>query len=76
MALIALGLSLIFGLMEIVNIAHGGFYMWRAMLTWFAIALDLCNRVYIMDRGQIVFHGTPEQLKNMHEVLLRYLGVY
>jgi branched-chain amino acid transport system permease protein len=38
MALIALGLSLIFGLMGIVNIAHGEFYMWGAMLTWFAIA--------------------------------------
>jgi len=34
-ALIAMGLSLIFGMLEIVNFAHGEFYMLGAMLAYF-----------------------------------------
>jgi len=37
--LVALGLSFIFGLMEIVNIAHGELYMLGAVLTWYGLAL-------------------------------------
>lgn len=34
-ALIALGLSLIFGLIEVVNVAHGSLYMLGAVLAWY-----------------------------------------
>ena len=34
-ALVAMGLSLIFGVLEIVNFAHGEFYMLGAMLAYF-----------------------------------------
>jgi branched-chain amino acid transport system permease protein len=37
-ALIAMGLSLIFGVLEIVNFAHGEFYMLGAMLAYFLSA--------------------------------------
>ena len=41
-ALIAMGLSLIFGVLEIVNFAHGEFYMLGAMLAYFlTVNLDL-----------------------------------
>lgn len=36
-ALIALGLTLIFGLLEIVNLAHGSLYMLGAVTGWFVI---------------------------------------
>ncbi len=36
-ALIAIGLSLIFGVIEIVNFAHGEFYMLGAMLSYFLV---------------------------------------
>jgi branched-chain amino acid transport system permease protein len=36
-ALVAMGLSLIFGLLGIVNFAHGEFYMLGAMLSFFAV---------------------------------------
>ncbi|WP_336001894.1 branched-chain amino acid ABC transporter permease [Halorientalis halophila] len=36
-ALIALGLNLIYGLLEIVNMAHGSLYMLGAVIGWFAI---------------------------------------
>ena len=41
LALIALGLSLVFGVMRIVNVAHGEFFMLGAVLSWFAF--DLTN---------------------------------
>lgn len=34
LALVALGLSLVFGVMRIVNVAHGEFYMLGAVLAW------------------------------------------
>lgn len=37
-ALIAMGLSLIFGVLEIVNFAHGEFYMLGAMIAYFLVA--------------------------------------
>ena len=33
-ALIALGLSVIFGLLDIINIAHGDFFMVGTMVAW------------------------------------------
>ncbi len=33
-ALIALGLSIIFGLLDIVNVAHGDFFMVGTVLAW------------------------------------------
>jgi branched-chain amino acid transport system permease protein len=36
LALTALGLSLVFGVMRIVNVAHGEFYMLGAVITWYA----------------------------------------
>jgi len=36
LALIALGLSLVFGVMRIVNVAHGEFFMLGAVFSWFA----------------------------------------
>ncbi len=35
LALMALGLSLVFGVMRIVNVAHGEFFMLGAVLAWF-----------------------------------------
>jgi branched-chain amino acid transport system permease protein len=41
LALIALGLSLVFGVMRIVNIAHGEFFMLGAVLAWSCSMLAL-----------------------------------
>lgn len=38
-ALIALGLSIIFGLLDIINVAHGDFFMVGTVLAWVAIAM-------------------------------------
>ena len=39
LALTALGLSLVFGVMRVVNVAHGEFYMLGAVVAWFVTTL-------------------------------------
>ncbi len=39
LALIALGLSLVFGVMRIVNVSHGEFFMLGAVLAWFCFSV-------------------------------------
>src|ERR1017187_4563566 len=36
-ALIALGLSIIFGLLDVINIAHGDFFMVGTVVAWFTL---------------------------------------
>ena len=38
LALTAVGLSLVFGVMRVVNVAHGEFFMLGAVVAWFAAA--------------------------------------
>ncbi len=40
-----------------------------------ALALGVANRVYVMNKGAVVFEGTPEALRRNVEILHRYLGV-
>jgi len=39
------------------------------------LALSLCDRVYIMEKGQIRYSGKPEELLKREDILLQYLGV-
>src|SRR5947207_1850535 len=39
------------------------------------LALKLADEVYVLDRGQIVYHGTPQALDADATVKQRYLGV-
>jgi len=39
------------------------------------LAVDVADEMYIMDRGKIVFRGTPEELDADEELKHRYLGV-
>ena len=43
LSLIALGLSLVFGVMRIVNVAHGEFFMLGAILAWWISTFALGN---------------------------------
>ncbi|MGH2593927.1 MAG: ABC transporter ATP-binding protein [Anaerolineae bacterium] len=40
-----------------------------------SIALGIADRVYVMNKGRIVFAGTPAELQSDVETLHRYLGV-
>ena len=39
------------------------------------LALQLADRVYVIDHGTVVFEGTPEGLRSDHQVTATYLGV-
>lgn len=39
------------------------------------VALELADRNYVIDQGEIVWEGTPEELEESTAVLDRYLGV-
>jgi branched-chain amino acid transport system ATP-binding protein len=39
------------------------------------MALQLADRVYVIDHGAVVFEGTSERLRNDREVMATYLGV-
>ena len=40
-----------------------------------AIALDICSRLYVMGHGQVVFEGTPEELRRAPAVREQWLQV-
>lgn len=40
-----------------------------------SIALDIANRVYVMGHGQVVFEGTPQDLKNRDDIRQEWLEV-
>ncbi len=40
-----------------------------------AIAMDISHRVLVMGHGQIVFEGTPEQLRDNHDIRREWLEV-
>jgi branched-chain amino acid transport system ATP-binding protein len=39
------------------------------------MALDVADRVYILDQGRVVFHGSGAELHNDPELTVTYLGV-
>ena len=40
-----------------------------------AVAMELADRIYVIDRGEIVFEGTPDELEANPDVRDRHLGV-
>jgi branched-chain amino acid transport system ATP-binding protein len=39
-----------------------------------ALIMRICNRIYVLDYGQIIAEGTPEQIQGDPEVVRAYLG--
>jgi branched-chain amino acid transport system permease protein len=58
--LLAAGLSLMFGLMGIVNLAHGSYFMIGG---------------YVLAKGTVVFESTPGELEHNEEVKKEYLAI-
>ena len=40
-----------------------------------SFALEMADYVYIMSKGKIVYHSTPEDLRKNEEVKARHLGI-
>lgn len=41
-----------------------------------AFALELCDHVYVIDKGEIKFHGPTEEFSNNSDIQQRYLAVH
>jgi len=69
-ALVALGLNLQYGLMRILNIAHGEFLMVGAFLTWAAhSALGLSPLLMVEARGLMVAFGLMFLVQNFAQLV-------
>ncbi len=39
-----------------------------------SLVMGICERIYVLEYGEIIAHGTPEQIQNNPEVIRAYLG--
>jgi len=39
------------------------------------LATDLADRIYVMQSGSVIIHGTPASLMGRHDIVERYMGV-
>lgn len=39
-----------------------------------SFAMELCDRIYVLDYGKVIAHGTPEEIQNNPDVIEAYFG--
>lgn len=36
--------------------------------------MSVCNRIYVLNFGEVIANGTPDQVRNDDDVIAAYLG--
>ena len=39
-----------------------------------SLVMEVCQRIYVLEYGQLIAHGTPDEIKNNSRVIEAYLG--
>ena len=39
-----------------------------------SLVMGICERIYVLEYGEVIAHGTPQEIQHNPEVIRAYLG--